>query len=203
MIRRPPRSTLSSSSAASDVYKRQVSTQSTGTTVIPPMSEVQPKDGDAAENKNKNMVKCYVNGIVSEVKDKWEFINEVANSVPEFNNYMGSCAGAGSGDFHMYRASRRKENFRLASMRRDAEKAKAQDNWQQKHDAVQKEHEDQVNKKRDKRKAKQDRQKAAKMAKREEEKRAKKAKAAPAEGAAEPAEGEAAAGESAPKEEGN
>eukprot|EP00656_Telonema_subtile_P049547 TRINITY_DN6187_c0_g1_i2.p1 TRINITY_DN6187_c0_g1~~TRINITY_DN6187_c0_g1_i2.p1 ORF type:complete len:140 (+),score=20.27 TRINITY_DN6187_c0_g1_i2:112-531(+) len=32
MIRRPPRSTLSSSSAASDVYKRQVSTQSTGTT---------------------------------------------------------------------------------------------------------------------------------------------------------------------------
>eukprot|EP00658_Telonema_sp_P-2_P047691 TRINITY_DN36298_c0_g1_i2.p1 TRINITY_DN36298_c0_g1~~TRINITY_DN36298_c0_g1_i2.p1 ORF type:complete len:374 (-),score=77.70 TRINITY_DN36298_c0_g1_i2:62-1183(-) len=31
MSRRPPRSTLSSSSAASDVYKRQVSTQSTGT----------------------------------------------------------------------------------------------------------------------------------------------------------------------------
>eukprot|EP00656_Telonema_subtile_P017077 TRINITY_DN19087_c0_g1_i1.p1 TRINITY_DN19087_c0_g1~~TRINITY_DN19087_c0_g1_i1.p1 ORF type:complete len:105 (+),score=26.29 TRINITY_DN19087_c0_g1_i1:47-361(+) len=30
MNRRPPRSTLSSSSAASDVYKRQVSTQSTG-----------------------------------------------------------------------------------------------------------------------------------------------------------------------------
>eukprot|EP00658_Telonema_sp_P-2_P048130 TRINITY_DN36629_c0_g1_i1.p1 TRINITY_DN36629_c0_g1~~TRINITY_DN36629_c0_g1_i1.p1 ORF type:complete len:220 (-),score=50.81 TRINITY_DN36629_c0_g1_i1:265-924(-) len=34
MIRRPPRSTLSSSSAASDVYKRQVSTQSTGNTTI-------------------------------------------------------------------------------------------------------------------------------------------------------------------------
>eukprot|EP00656_Telonema_subtile_P043810 TRINITY_DN50113_c0_g1_i1.p1 TRINITY_DN50113_c0_g1~~TRINITY_DN50113_c0_g1_i1.p1 ORF type:complete len:218 (+),score=51.01 TRINITY_DN50113_c0_g1_i1:63-716(+) len=32
MIRRPPRSPLSSSSAASDVYKRQVSTQSTGAT---------------------------------------------------------------------------------------------------------------------------------------------------------------------------
>eukprot|EP01108_Squamamoeba_japonica_P000700 TRINITY_DN1246_c0_g2_i1.p1 TRINITY_DN1246_c0_g2~~TRINITY_DN1246_c0_g2_i1.p1 ORF type:complete len:121 (+),score=26.35 TRINITY_DN1246_c0_g2_i1:3-365(+) len=30
MIRRPPRSTLMRSSAASDVYKRQVSTQSTG-----------------------------------------------------------------------------------------------------------------------------------------------------------------------------
>eukprot|EP00658_Telonema_sp_P-2_P046245 TRINITY_DN3435_c0_g2_i2.p1 TRINITY_DN3435_c0_g2~~TRINITY_DN3435_c0_g2_i2.p1 ORF type:complete len:387 (+),score=85.96 TRINITY_DN3435_c0_g2_i2:123-1283(+) len=34
MIRRPPRSTLSSSSAASDVYKRQVSTQSTGILVL-------------------------------------------------------------------------------------------------------------------------------------------------------------------------
>eukprot|EP00658_Telonema_sp_P-2_P052432 TRINITY_DN40636_c0_g1_i1.p1 TRINITY_DN40636_c0_g1~~TRINITY_DN40636_c0_g1_i1.p1 ORF type:complete len:118 (+),score=21.58 TRINITY_DN40636_c0_g1_i1:103-456(+) len=34
MIRRPPRSTLSSSSAASDVYKRQVSTQSTGTLCV-------------------------------------------------------------------------------------------------------------------------------------------------------------------------
>eukprot|EP00658_Telonema_sp_P-2_P053475 TRINITY_DN42029_c0_g1_i1.p1 TRINITY_DN42029_c0_g1~~TRINITY_DN42029_c0_g1_i1.p1 ORF type:complete len:120 (-),score=26.16 TRINITY_DN42029_c0_g1_i1:56-415(-) len=33
MIRRPPRSTLSSSSAASDVYKRQVSTQSTGPSI--------------------------------------------------------------------------------------------------------------------------------------------------------------------------
>eukprot|EP00656_Telonema_subtile_P022285 TRINITY_DN2339_c0_g1_i1.p1 TRINITY_DN2339_c0_g1~~TRINITY_DN2339_c0_g1_i1.p1 ORF type:complete len:659 (-),score=250.37 TRINITY_DN2339_c0_g1_i1:59-2035(-) len=37
MIRRPPRSTLSSSSAASDVYKRQVSTQSTGERRIPIM----------------------------------------------------------------------------------------------------------------------------------------------------------------------
>eukprot|EP00658_Telonema_sp_P-2_P063279 TRINITY_DN52000_c0_g1_i1.p1 TRINITY_DN52000_c0_g1~~TRINITY_DN52000_c0_g1_i1.p1 ORF type:complete len:106 (-),score=0.69 TRINITY_DN52000_c0_g1_i1:105-422(-) len=36
MIRRPPRSTLSSSSAASDVYKRQVSTQSTGDSNISP-----------------------------------------------------------------------------------------------------------------------------------------------------------------------
>eukprot|EP00658_Telonema_sp_P-2_P010174 TRINITY_DN1382_c0_g7_i1.p2 TRINITY_DN1382_c0_g7~~TRINITY_DN1382_c0_g7_i1.p2 ORF type:complete len:236 (+),score=96.52 TRINITY_DN1382_c0_g7_i1:130-837(+) len=34
MIRRPPRSTLSSSSAASDVYKRQVSTQSTGKALV-------------------------------------------------------------------------------------------------------------------------------------------------------------------------
>eukprot|EP00656_Telonema_subtile_P043114 TRINITY_DN49518_c0_g1_i1.p1 TRINITY_DN49518_c0_g1~~TRINITY_DN49518_c0_g1_i1.p1 ORF type:complete len:231 (-),score=34.62 TRINITY_DN49518_c0_g1_i1:413-1105(-) len=48
MIRRPPRSTLSSSSAASDVYKRQVSTQSTGGTTAlawssePPINSTSP-----------------------------------------------------------------------------------------------------------------------------------------------------------------
>eukprot|EP00658_Telonema_sp_P-2_P079398 TRINITY_DN7657_c0_g1_i2.p1 TRINITY_DN7657_c0_g1~~TRINITY_DN7657_c0_g1_i2.p1 ORF type:complete len:197 (+),score=56.33 TRINITY_DN7657_c0_g1_i2:90-680(+) len=49
MIRRPPRSTLSSSSAASDVYKRQVSTQSTGDTRLRAMSKnlwVAAADGE-------------------------------------------------------------------------------------------------------------------------------------------------------------
>eukprot|EP00658_Telonema_sp_P-2_P034280 TRINITY_DN2503_c0_g1_i3.p1 TRINITY_DN2503_c0_g1~~TRINITY_DN2503_c0_g1_i3.p1 ORF type:complete len:847 (+),score=219.73 TRINITY_DN2503_c0_g1_i3:98-2638(+) len=46
MIRRPPRSTLSSSSAASDVYKRQ-STQSTGETTVLKME--QPEDQEVAE----------------------------------------------------------------------------------------------------------------------------------------------------------
>eukprot|EP00656_Telonema_subtile_P002415 TRINITY_DN11067_c0_g1_i1.p1 TRINITY_DN11067_c0_g1~~TRINITY_DN11067_c0_g1_i1.p1 ORF type:complete len:151 (+),score=38.01 TRINITY_DN11067_c0_g1_i1:90-542(+) len=44
MMRRPPRSTLSSSSAASDVYKRQVSTQSTG---VPPHCHAQEPAEDA------------------------------------------------------------------------------------------------------------------------------------------------------------
>eukprot|EP00656_Telonema_subtile_P001775 TRINITY_DN1076_c0_g2_i1.p2 TRINITY_DN1076_c0_g2~~TRINITY_DN1076_c0_g2_i1.p2 ORF type:complete len:122 (-),score=30.10 TRINITY_DN1076_c0_g2_i1:439-804(-) len=43
MIRRPPRSTLSSSSAASDVYKRQVSTQSTGNRAQKMSIPVNPK----------------------------------------------------------------------------------------------------------------------------------------------------------------
>eukprot|EP00657_Telonema_sp_P-1_P005088 TRINITY_DN2221_c0_g1_i2.p1 TRINITY_DN2221_c0_g1~~TRINITY_DN2221_c0_g1_i2.p1 ORF type:complete len:132 (+),score=55.24 TRINITY_DN2221_c0_g1_i2:111-506(+) len=40
MIRRPPRSTQSRSSAASDVYKRQVSTQSTGNPHLDPFTAV-------------------------------------------------------------------------------------------------------------------------------------------------------------------
>eukprot|EP00658_Telonema_sp_P-2_P052024 TRINITY_DN40151_c0_g1_i1.p1 TRINITY_DN40151_c0_g1~~TRINITY_DN40151_c0_g1_i1.p1 ORF type:complete len:148 (+),score=27.68 TRINITY_DN40151_c0_g1_i1:91-534(+) len=44
MIRRPPRSTLSSSSAASDVYKRQVSTQSTGSSSAPKWSTMHRRD---------------------------------------------------------------------------------------------------------------------------------------------------------------
>eukprot|EP00658_Telonema_sp_P-2_P060050 TRINITY_DN49082_c0_g2_i5.p1 TRINITY_DN49082_c0_g2~~TRINITY_DN49082_c0_g2_i5.p1 ORF type:complete len:283 (-),score=56.31 TRINITY_DN49082_c0_g2_i5:290-1138(-) len=48
MIRRPPRSTLSSSSAASDVYKRQVSTQSTGT----PTSDIMPAGSSAGYDRH-------------------------------------------------------------------------------------------------------------------------------------------------------
>jgi len=80
--------------------------------------KVPEKKLDEAGLKD-GQVMCYVNGQQAEVKDKWDFINEVANSIPEFNNYMGSCAGAGSGDFHMYRAFRRKERFRLNAMKRD------------------------------------------------------------------------------------
>ena len=71
--------------------------------------EVAPAKGDEPK---KDEVKCYINGATvcrarrlscsspswcaqAEVQDKWDFINEVANSIPEFNNYMGSCAGAG------------------------------------------------------------------------------------------------------------
>eukprot|EP00656_Telonema_subtile_P034977 TRINITY_DN3899_c0_g1_i4.p1 TRINITY_DN3899_c0_g1~~TRINITY_DN3899_c0_g1_i4.p1 ORF type:complete len:455 (-),score=112.16 TRINITY_DN3899_c0_g1_i4:584-1948(-) len=50
MIRRPPRSTLSSSSAASDVYKRQVSTQSTGNLRQEPRPSVLSTSSSMAGN---------------------------------------------------------------------------------------------------------------------------------------------------------
>eukprot|EP00656_Telonema_subtile_P024076 TRINITY_DN2588_c0_g1_i4.p1 TRINITY_DN2588_c0_g1~~TRINITY_DN2588_c0_g1_i4.p1 ORF type:complete len:425 (+),score=126.31 TRINITY_DN2588_c0_g1_i4:90-1364(+) len=57
MTRRPPRSTLSSSSAASDVYKRQVSTQSTGkfprTAMSAPGSYV--KNIDPIQERNRRI----------------------------------------------------------------------------------------------------------------------------------------------------
>merc|ERR1712195_137565 len=134
--------------------------------------KVPEKKLDEAGLKD-GQVMCYVNGQQAETKDKWEFINEVANSIPEFNNYMGSCAGAGSGDFHMYRASRRKENGRLGAMRRDSERQKEEKDYLDKKSAVLKVHEDQVNKKRDKRKAKQAKLKAGKRAKWDSEKDAK------------------------------
>jgi len=134
--------------------------------------KVPEKKLDEAGLKD-GQVMCYVNGQQAEVKDKWDFINEVANSIPEFNNYMGSCAGAGSGDFHMYRAFRRKERFRLNAMKRDEIREKKDKDYTDQRNAVQNHHEETVNKKRDKRKAKQARQKAGKKAKIDEAKAAK------------------------------
>merc|ERR1711970_587336 len=57
---------------------------------------------------------------VEQPPDKWDFIQAVANAPVAFNNYSGSCAGSGSGDFHMYRQWRRKEFSRLSQMDRDA-----------------------------------------------------------------------------------
>jgi len=106
--------------------------------------------------------------------DKWDFIQAVANAPVAFNNYSGSCAGAGSGDFHMYRNWRRKEFSRLSQMDRDAKKELKLKEFDEQRDARLKEHEDQVSKKQDKRKRKKEREKAAKKAKIEEAKAAKK-----------------------------
>merc|ERR1711934_431648 len=81
--------------------------------------------------------------------DKWDFIQAVANAPVAFNNYSGSCAGSGSGDFHMYRQWRRKEFSRLSQMDRDSKKEKQQKEYEESTTARVKAHEDQVAKKQD------------------------------------------------------
>ncbi|KAK5081213.1 hypothetical protein LTR05_008007 [Lithohypha guttulata] len=44
-------------------------------------------------------------------------------------NVQGSSAGAGSGEFHVYKASRRRENERLRAMDEEAEKEVEDDKW--------------------------------------------------------------------------
>lgn len=49
---------------------------------------------------------------------------------PEFvANVQGSSAGAGSGEFHVYKASRRRENERLRAMDEEAQKEEDDDKW--------------------------------------------------------------------------
>merc|ERR1712070_803831 len=102
-----------------------------------------------------------VKGKDGKTPDKWDFIQAVANAPVAFNNYSGSCAGSGSGDFHMYRNWRRKEFSRLSQMDRDAKKELKEKEFTETRDARLKEHEDQVSKKQDKRKRKKEREKAA------------------------------------------
>ena len=45
-------------------------------------------------------------------------------------NVQGSSAGAGSGEFHVYKASRRRENERLRAMDEEAQKEEDDEKWE-------------------------------------------------------------------------
>ncbi|KAL1922482.1 uncharacterized protein VTP21DRAFT_10021 [Calcarisporiella thermophila] len=80
-------------------------------------------------------------------------------------NVPGSSAGAGSGEFHVYRANRRREFTRVKLMEEEAKKEKDQKEFQEKLERMQKEAEERTAKKRakrQKRKAKQQNKKQKK-----------------------------------------
>uniref|UniRef100_A0A7S4NVI0 Uncharacterized protein n=1 Tax=Guillardia theta TaxID=55529 RepID=A0A7S4NVI0_GUITH len=74
--------------------------------------------------------------------------------VLEVSNVMGSTAGAGSGDFHQYRQSRRKEMFRLARMEGEARRQRENEEFERKKreraEEVEKKHQKRVEKRKKK-----------------------------------------------------
>jgi len=93
------------------------------------------------------------------------------NKAPEFvYNVMGSSAGAGSGEFHVYRQIRRKEMFRTRILDREREKEELDDAFQVKVAEVKKAEDEKAEKKRKKRNKK----KEAAKRRREEAKKNKK-----------------------------
>lgn len=83
-----------------------------------------------------------------------------ASQVPEIvTNVQGSSAGAGSGEFHVYKASRRREYERVKKMEEEVEKETADAKWE----AKQRERQEEDEVKRAKNKAKRNKKKEKKQ----------------------------------------
>ena len=78
MIRRPPRSTLSPSSAASDVYKRQVSDKA-GSIEVGKDANIVISEGDLLDMKSSNVTDAYIQGRKIDLNDKQKQLNDRYN----------------------------------------------------------------------------------------------------------------------------
>ena len=76
------------------------------------------------------------------------------------DNVMGSTAGAGSGDFHVYRAFRRREMLRVERMEKDAALEEADEEFESARDGKRKACEERLSKNAAKRKRRREKQKA-------------------------------------------
>lgn len=93
-----------------------------------------------------------------------EKLRFIVEKIPDRRYHiMGSNAGAGSGEFHMYRASRRREQERLERLDEDWDAMKASEDFQRKQEALQREDEERTAKRRAQRQKKKDKQKSKKQ----------------------------------------
>ena len=83
-------------------------------------------------------------------------------TVEKVNNVMGSTAGAGSGDFHHYRHTRRRELLRIEHMDKAAEEAEADESFAARVQAKRKECEERTRKNAEKRRRKRHKRNAEK-----------------------------------------
>ncbi|KAL4957247.1 hypothetical protein BDW69DRAFT_201471 [Aspergillus filifer] len=82
-------------------------------------------------------------------------IHKIASSLPAppeiVANVQGSSAGAGSGEFHVYKASRRREYERLKLMQDEVDREREGNEWQKKQEEVRRKDEEKTEKNRKRR----------------------------------------------------
>ncbi|KAL4781836.1 hypothetical protein BJX76DRAFT_311921 [Aspergillus varians] len=90
-----------------------------------------------------------------EIKLPGTAVQKLASSMPAppeiVANVQGSSAGAGSGEFHVYKASRRREYERLRLMQEEVDRDKDQVEWRKKQEEVRRKDEEKTEKNRKRR----------------------------------------------------
>ena len=89
-------------------------------------------------------------------------VRELAAPPEIVTNVQGSSAGAGSGEFHVYKASRRREAERLRAMDEEVHKEEQDREWEEKREKLRLEDEQKLNKNRSRRAKKKERQQKVK-----------------------------------------